>query len=52
MGVEESEIDDIEDASSKLARINTQDIAMRFTIGVAYGGNRTIGDQGFNYLVN
>ena len=25
---------------------------MRFTIGVAYGGNRTVGDKGFNYLVN
>ena len=25
---------------------------MRFTIGVAYGGNKTVGDQGFNYLVN
>ena len=52
LGFEESEIDDIEDASSKLTSINTQDIAMRFTIGVAYGGNKTVGDKGFNYLVN
>ena len=52
LGFEESKIDDIEDASSKLIEINTQDIALRFTIGVAYGGNKTVGDQGFNHLIN
>jgi len=52
LGFGESKIDDIEDVASKLVEINTQNIALRFIIGVAYGGNKTAGDQGFNYLIN
>ncbi|MBI45533.1 MAG: hypothetical protein CMG66_05155 [Candidatus Marinimicrobia bacterium] len=52
LGFSDFEIDEITGSSSKLLEINTKDISFRFTIGIAYGGNKTVGDQGFNYLVN
>ena len=52
LGFSDFEIDEVTGSSSKLLQINTKDISLRFTIGVAYGGNKTVGDQGFNYLLN
>jgi len=51
IGLNELKLDDI-DIDSRITSINSQDAGIKFTIGVAYGGNRTIGDQGFSYLIN
>ena len=51
IGLNELNLDDI-DTKSRILEINSQDVALKFTIGIAYGGNRTIGDQAFNYLIN
>ena len=51
IGLNELTLDDI-DIRSRIISINSQDVALKFTIGIAYGGNRTIGDQAYNYLIN
>jgi hypothetical protein len=51
IGLNELKLDDI-DTKSRFLEVNSQDVALKFTIGIAYGGNRTIGDQAFNYLIN
>ena len=53
LGLNEINIDKIENQiNHNIDQINTSDVSIKFTIGIAYGGNRTIGDDGFNYLIN
>ncbi len=53
IGLDKIQIDDISDTySNPIIAINSNDIALRFTIGIMYGGKKTDGDKGFNYLIN
>tara|TARA_Y100000590_G_C15690025_1_gene1003092 strand:- start:424 stop:2205 length:1782 start_codon:yes stop_codon:yes gene_type:complete len=45
-------IDEIRNISSPLLEINSQSVGINFTVGIAYGGKKTDGDKGFNYLIN
>ena len=53
IGFNKSRISNISiDYTNPISEIKTNDIALRFSVGIIYGGNKTIGDQGFNKLVN
>ena len=53
IGLTKSRINDISiDYNNPISRIHTNDIALRFSIGIIYGGNKTVGDKGFNKLIN
>ena len=53
IGLNKVRINDISiDYDNPIVGIRTNDIALRFSIGIIYGGNKTIGDQGFNHLIN
>ena len=45
-------IDEISDVSNPLLEINSQSVGVNFTVGIAYGGKKTDGDRGFNYLIH
>ena len=53
IGLDKIQIDNISNGYlNPIVEINSNDIALRFTIGIIYGGNKTDGDRGFNYLIN
>ena len=53
IGLDKIQIDNISNEYlNPIVEINSNDIALRFTIGIIYGGNKTDGDRGFNYLIN
>ena len=52
LALDDLQIDEINDISSPLVKINSQSVGVYFTIGIAYGGNKTDGDRGFSHLIN
>jgi len=45
-------INKMQGIASNISKINKKELGLSFTIGIVYGGNRTVGDEAFKYLIN
>ena len=53
LGLDKVRIDEVSNVLlNPITAINNNNIALRFTIGIIYGGNKTKGDEAFRYLID
>jgi len=45
-------IDDIVDLEGHITNMNSENIALNFSVGIGYGGEQSIGDIGYNNMIN
>ena len=49
---EEINLDKIDNLSAHIEKFNSQSIKLSFSVGIGYGGKKTIGDIGYSNLIN